>query len=67
MSKKSANTVNALKLFHLIGAVHFAFGCYYDYTYVIVPKHILRTHVPFGGKFKYLTFLNAVINCFVIF
>lgn len=45
--------------FHLIGALHFFYGCYYDYTYVRIPS-TSSTVTPFGGKFKYLTFLDAV-------
>lgn len=46
-------------LFHLFGAIQFAYGCYYDYTYVIVPS-TSRVVPSFGGKLKYLTFINAV-------
>ncbi|KAJ2945643.1 hypothetical protein O0L34_g470 [Tuta absoluta] len=48
-------------LYHSIGAIQFAYGCYYDYTYVQIPStHISSPH--FGGKFKYLTFLNAMLQ-----
>lgn len=46
-------------LFHLIGAVQFAYGCYYDHTYVRLPS-TSSTAVAFGGKLKYLTFIDAV-------
>ncbi|KOB72587.1 Uncharacterized protein OBRU01_12018, partial [Operophtera brumata] len=48
-------------LFHLLGAIQFAYGCYYDCTYVIIPS--TSSVVPsFGGKLKYLTFINAMIQ-----
>lgn len=46
-------------LFHLLGALHFFYGCFYDYNYVIIPRTLVPTP-SYGGKFKYLTFLNAV-------
>lgn len=51
----------SLKLiFHLVAAVHFFYGCYYDFVYVKFP--VTKTSpTPFGGKFKYLTYLDAMI------
>lgn len=51
-------------LLHLTAAVQFTYGIYYDYKYVEFPTQTnpnskLIYH-PFGGKFKYLTFLDAV-------
>lgn len=67
MSKKSTDAWNRgvllalVKLFHLISAVQFCFAVYYDFTYVHVPGKILKSNkTPFGSKFKYLTFINAV-------
>ncbi|XP_023942762.2 androgen-induced gene 1 protein [Bicyclus anynana] len=48
-------------LFHLLGAIQFAYGCYYDYTYVQIPS-TSTTVTKFGGKFKYLTYLNAMLQ-----
>ncbi|XP_046969681.1 androgen-induced gene 1 protein-like [Vanessa cardui] len=48
-------------LFHLVGALQFFYGCYYDYTYVRIPS-TATTVTPFGGKFKYLTYLNAMLQ-----
>lgn len=45
-------------LVHLTAAVQFAYGIYYDLNYVEFPEAMRH---PFGGKFKYLTFLDAVI------
>ena len=46
--------------FHVISCVQFAFSVYYDYTYVIVPPTLSRMHNSYGGKFKFLTFWDAV-------
>nr|XP_021189114.2 androgen-induced gene 1 protein [Helicoverpa armigera] len=46
-------------LFHLFGAVQFFYGCYYDYVYVKMPLSYIT---PYGGKFKYLTYLDAMIQ-----
>ncbi|CAG9788734.1 unnamed protein product [Diatraea saccharalis] len=48
-------------LFHLIGALHFCYGCYYDFIYVRIPS-TSSTVTPFGGKLKYLTFINAMLQ-----
>lgn len=47
--------------FHLFGAIQFAYGCYYDYVYVNIPV-TSTTVTPYGGKFKYLTYLDAMIQ-----
>jgi FAR-17a/AIG1-like protein len=49
-----------VKLLHVIACVQFTYAIYYDYTQVHVPQHLRRTTSNFGGKFKFLTFLNAV-------
>ncbi|XP_018796480.1 PREDICTED: androgen-induced gene 1 protein isoform X1 [Bactrocera latifrons] len=46
-------------LVHLTAAVQFAYGIYYDWNYVEFPEPMRH---PFGGKFKYLTFLDAIIQ-----
>lgn len=68
MSKKSTDTWNRgiflalIKLFHFIAVVQYVYAIYYDVKYVHFPAtvnpEIKRT--SFGGKFKYLTFLDAV-------
>lgn len=53
----------ALKyLVHLVAAVHFWFGIYYDFNYVYPPKShpAYAPMTSFGGKFRYLTILGAV-------
>lgn len=51
-------------LMHLIGAVHFWYAIYYDFAFVKPPvTHVAYARMGgFAGKFKYLTFLNAVIH-----
>lgn len=57
-------------LVHCIGVVQNWYAIYYDYTYVHFPYARQSTEEPltvtnnrnFGGKFKFLTFLNAVSN-----
>lgn len=46
-------------LMHLIGAITFWYAIYYDFTFVRFP-HAVTGYVQFGGKFKFLTFLDAV-------
>ncbi|CAH0725741.1 unnamed protein product, partial [Brenthis ino] len=53
-------------LFHLFCAIQFAYGCYYDYTYVRIPS-TSTTVTPFGGKLKYLTYLNALLQTIYFF
>lgn len=48
-------------LFHFVGAIQFFFGCYYHYFYVRIPSTATSV-TPFGGKFKYLTYLNAMLQ-----
>lgn len=55
-------------LMHLISAISFWYGIYYFSSSVHFP--ISSTgYVQFGGKFKFLTFLNAVniLKIFVSF
>lgn len=51
---------------HLVAAVHFWFGCYYDWFYVEVPSDIHRMGSSFGKskKLKFLTYWDAVIIIF---
>lgn len=47
-------------LMHFIAAFHFWYGIYYDCMFVRFPdSHRMGT--TFGGKFKYLTFLDMVM------
>lgn len=50
-----------IKVFHLITAIQFCFAVYYDYAFVHVPSSALRSNrTTFGGKFKFLTFIDGV-------
>ncbi|XP_059052656.1 androgen-induced gene 1 protein-like [Achroia grisella] len=46
-------------LFHLLGAIQFCYGCYYDAVYVNIPGSAAPT---LGGKLKYLTYLDAIVQ-----
>jgi hypothetical protein len=59
--------MNFLKtVFHLVGAVQFWYAIYYDYSYVHIPQDLRDAGTfkrdTFGGKFKYLTFINGIIQ-----
>ncbi|XP_067211229.1 androgen-induced gene 1 protein isoform X3 [Linepithema humile] len=48
--------------FHALIFLNYAFAVYYDYTYTIVPHNVTRVHGAFGGKFKFLTFWDAILQ-----
>lgn len=63
-----------LIVFHLASALQFAYAIYYDYSYVHITQDlrdagkVVRSST-FGGKFKYLTFLDGVnsnLLCFIL-
>ncbi|XP_076232447.1 androgen-induced gene 1 protein isoform X3 [Calliopsis andreniformis] len=56
-----------LIVFHVISCVQFAFSVYYDYVYVVVPPSPTKIHNDFGGKFKFLTFWDAIIQAVFFF
>ncbi|XP_017473355.1 PREDICTED: androgen-induced gene 1 protein isoform X2 [Rhagoletis zephyria] len=74
MVKGKSNNVNAADalhqgvykalrtLVHITAAVQFSYAVYYDYTYVKFPETEANRNSGFGGKFKYLTFLDAIIQ-----
>lgn len=45
---------------HVLGTITFVFSVYYNYVYVNIPTHVNPIDDAFGGKFKYLTFLDGV-------
>ncbi|XP_015601866.1 androgen-induced gene 1 protein isoform X2 [Cephus cinctus] len=51
-----------LYAFHVIAFLQFAFAVYYDYTYIVIPRSVAKMHSAYGGKFKFLTFLDAIIQ-----
>ncbi|KAI4478648.1 PREDICTED: androgen-induced gene 1 protein-like isoform X1 [Polistes canadensis] len=48
--------------FHAIACLQFAYSVYYDFTYTVVPTHIMKSHSAFGGRFKFLTFWDAILQ-----
>ncbi|KAH0544253.1 androgen-induced gene 1 protein-like [Cotesia glomerata] len=53
--------------FHVISCIQFAFSVYYDFNFTIVPKGIIKMHGGYGGKFKFLTFWDAIIQAVFFF
>lgn len=49
--------------FHAVTCLQYAFAVYYDHTYTIVPHNVTSMHNAYGGKFKFLTFWDAVSIC----
>lgn len=49
-------------IMHVIAAVHFWYAIWFDYTKVRIPESHHKMGNTFGGKFKYLTFLDAIIQ-----
>ncbi|XP_043475174.1 androgen-induced gene 1 protein-like isoform X2 [Leptopilina heterotoma] len=54
-------------IFHASACALFAFGVYYDYAHVVIPKEAGRTHGAYGGKFKFLTFWDAILQAIFFF
>ncbi|XP_008551341.1 androgen-induced gene 1 protein [Microplitis demolitor] len=48
--------------FHVVSFAQFAFSVYYDFNFTIVPKDVIRNFSAYGGKFKFLTFWDAIIQ-----
>lgn len=45
---------------HVAGAIVFIYSVYFNYVHVNVPVEVNPIDDAFGGKFKYLTFLDGV-------
>jgi hypothetical protein len=67
MSNTSTNTWNKgvylalVKLIHFIAVVQYLYAIYYDFVHVNAPATAFKSKkTKYGGKFKYLTFLDAV-------
>lgn len=59
VASKTSSPLRLLRpLLHLVAALHFWYGIYYDCSYVFFADSPQSTQ--FGGKFKYLTFLDMV-------
>ncbi|XP_023161499.2 androgen-induced gene 1 protein [Drosophila hydei] len=52
-------------LLHLLATVHLGYAIYYEYFYAQLPSVAVQLGLlaPVGGKFKYLTFLNGLLQC----
>ncbi|KAK4874137.1 hypothetical protein RN001_013497 [Aquatica leii] len=57
-------TMPFVPLLHIAQAIHFWFGCYYDWYYVNVPVEVHSMGVTYGAtkKLKFLTFWNALLQ-----
>ncbi|VVC29469.1 Hypothetical protein CINCED_3A005717 [Cinara cedri] len=44
---------------HVIGSLVFVYSVYFNYVHVNIPSSVNPIDDAFGGKFKYLTFLNG--------
>lgn len=49
-----------LTVLHAALFVQFAFAVYYDFMFTQVPVSAGKVHSAYGGKFKFLTFWDAV-------
>ncbi|XP_055613176.1 androgen-induced gene 1 protein-like isoform X3 [Uranotaenia lowii] len=49
-------------LMHFITAVQFIYSVYYDFTYVHFPPEMRRPGGEFGGKLKFLTVWDAILQ-----
>ncbi|XP_058060976.1 androgen-induced gene 1 protein-like isoform X1 [Anopheles bellator] len=49
-------------LMHFIAAVVFTYGIYYDFQYVHFPPEMWRPGGEFGGKLKFLTVWDAILQ-----
>lgn len=72
MSNKSTDAWNRgilralIKFFHFIAIIQFGYAIYYDFVFVNVPGDALKIKkTNYGGKFKFLTFIDAVKLIFV--
>ena len=55
-----------IQVFHFIAVVQFGYAIFYDFVFVNVPGDALAIKkTNYGGKFKFLTFINAVKLIFV--
>ncbi|XP_043274500.1 androgen-induced gene 1 protein-like isoform X2 [Venturia canescens] len=51
-----------LLVIHAVTFVTFSFAVYYDFYYTVVPGDVTKMHKAYGGKFKFLTFWDAIIQ-----
>ncbi|XP_076653595.1 androgen-dependent TFPI-regulating protein isoform X2 [Halictus rubicundus] len=51
-----------LIVFHLIASVQFVFGTYYGFLVLDVPEDVSKMFSGYGGKFKFFTFWNGILQ-----
>ncbi|XP_046672910.1 androgen-induced gene 1 protein-like isoform X2 [Homalodisca vitripennis] len=61
-ARKTGTYKAVITIFHIVAAIQFAYSVYYDFTFVVVPKDVSPIMSAFGGKFKFLTFWNAIMQ-----
>lgn len=62
-SDPSGIYLTLIKVFHLVAAIQFCFAVYYDCFHVHAPASVLKSNgSKFGGKFKFLTFIDGVMS-----
>lgn len=59
-SRNDGTYKTLITVFHVLAAVQFSYSVYYDFMFVVVPKEVFPIMSAFGGKFKFLTFWDAV-------
>ncbi|KAJ8866313.1 hypothetical protein PR048_032156 [Dryococelus australis] len=47
---------------HVVAFLSFTYAIYYDYFHVRIPREVHSIGSSFGGKFKFLTFWDAIIQ-----
>ncbi|XP_050423618.1 androgen-induced gene 1 protein-like isoform X2 [Adelges cooleyi] len=47
---------------HLVASVTMVYSVYYNYAHVNIPAHVNPIDEAYGGKFKYLTFLDGCFS-----
>ncbi|XP_034482294.1 androgen-induced gene 1 protein [Drosophila innubila] len=62
--KKRSRWLPCRFLLHVVATLNLGYAVYYDYKYAELPAMAmeLRMVTPLGGKFKYLTFLNGLLQ-----
>ncbi|XP_046395955.1 androgen-induced gene 1 protein-like [Ischnura elegans] len=49
-------------LIHTVGVTQFAYALYFDYKHVVIPSEISPLFKVFGGKLKFLTIWNVILQ-----
>ncbi|KAG8224388.1 hypothetical protein J437_LFUL016391 [Ladona fulva] len=54
-------------IIHSVASTQFAYGLYFDYNYVVIPTEISPIFKTFGGKLKFLTIWNMIVQTLYFF